>query len=231
MTLSRQTVLLVDDDPLVRTLVGKTLKEQGFEVLAASSGDQGMSLIRKSAPDLVILDLELQGLCGLDILGAMKNDKDLRRIPIIILTGSDDGKQDVACLDSGADDYVIKTFEADKFMARVRAVLRRSHFGGDSSGMLRTKDMEIDTQRRAVIAQGRVIENFTLKEFDLLCLLATNSPKVLTRDFMAKKVWGDRQEVDNKRTIDVHIRRIRQKLGEPLHNCITTVPGQGYKFV
>jgi two-component system alkaline phosphatase synthesis response regulator PhoP len=227
----KQMVLLVDDDFLVHSFVGRVLSERGFVVVPAASAEEGLKLMRKDAPDLVILDLALNGVSGLDILGAIKNDRTLAQTPVIVLTGSDDQKQDVVCLDGGADDYVVKTFEPDILIARVKAVLRRTQLKGDRGGTLRCGNLAIDNDRRAVYLNDKVIENFTSKEFDLLYLLAKHSPKVLSRPFLIRKIWPERAVLDNNRTIDVHIRRIRLKLGDRDQTRLVTVTNSGYKLI
>ncbi len=227
----KQTVLLVDDDPLVHKFVGRVLSERGYSVVPANSVENGLKLIRQTAPDLVILDLALNGLSGLDILGALKNDKGLAQIPVIVLTGSDDEKQDVVCLDGGADDYLMKTFKPDQLVARVKAVLRRAHFKGDREGCVQCGDLSIDNERRTVLVKDKVIDNFTTKEFNLLYLLAQKSPKVLSREFLIRKIWPERAVLEDNRTIDVHIRRIRLKLGDKTQERLVTVTGSGYKLV
>lgn len=227
----KQSVLLVDDDPLVHRLMGKCLLDNGYSVFNASNGEEALRLMRRSLPDLVVLDLGLNGIGGLDVLGAMKNDKQLARLPIIILTGSETEKMDVLCLERGADDYLNKSFEPDVFMARVKAVIRRSQFQGDKAEVLDLNDFSIDASRRAVILKDRIVENLTSKEFDLLYLLAQNSPRVLSREYIARKVWKGPLGLISSRTIDVHIRRIRQKVGPDMANRVVTAPGQGYKFL
>jgi DNA-binding response OmpR family regulator len=227
----KQTILVVDDDPLVHKLIGRSLADHGFSVLQATTGEEGLRVLRRDLPDLVVLDLGLNGIGGMDVLGAIKNDKTLSSVPVIVLTGSDDEKQDVVCLDGGADDYVLKDFRGEVLLARVRAVLRRAQFKGGNNPVLEEGKFSIDTARRAVIFKDRIVENLTSKEFDLLFLLVQNSPQVLSRSFLARKIWKGQLGIVSERTIDVHIRRVRLKLGAEAAKCIVTVSGHGYKFV
>ncbi len=227
----KETVLLIDDDPLVHKVIGSAFKQQGFLTLAALSGEEGLKLLRKSLPDLVILDLGLNDIGGLDLLGAIRNDKSAAPTPVIVLTGTNRENQDITCLDLGADDYVLKTYDAQTLLARARALLRRVNHGDEKAGVLRCREISIDLGRRAVLLPGRVVENLTPKEFDLLYALARSRPKVLSRRYLAKKIWGGKLGVISKRTIDVHVRRIRKKLGPLESTRIATVAGIGYKFL
>lgn len=227
----KNTVLVVDDDPIVQRFVGRVLTEKGYSVVPATTAEEGLKMVRSALPDLIILDLGLNGVSGKDILGAIKNDKNIAKTPIIVLTGSDDSRDSVSCLNGGADDYLVKTFDTDIFVARVKAVLRRANFNGQNEGIMRCGDLSLDNESRVVFIKDRMLESFTSKEFDLLFLLAQNSPKILSRNFLIRKLWPERGVLEDNRTVDVHIRRIRLKIDDKLQTRLVTVTGKGYKLL
>lgn len=228
----KQNVLVVDDEKITRNILRQALEESGFSVLEAESGKDALKIVRDYLPALTILDLNLLDISGLDVCAAIKNDKLISHVPIIVLTGEDEEGRNISCLDQGADDYMIKPFDWKEVVARVKAVLRRVHYAGGKQEIIRKNGISIDVGRRAVVMDDKiVIENLTPKEFDLLSLLVQNSPNLLSREFLTKKVWDCDEQIVHERTIDVHIRRIRFKLGPKILSRLLTVPGTGYKFV
>src|SRR5262249_2909343 len=149
------------------------------------------------------------------------------QIPILILTGDQESGRNISCLDQGADDFMIKPFERRELAARVNAILRRVNYSGSKQPMLTVDGISLDEGQRIVHFDQRMIENLTPKEFDLLFHLMKNSPNIVSRDLIAKKVWDSEIEIIHERTIDVHIRRIRVKLGPGSLNRLLTVAGRG----
>jgi len=224
-------ILVADDDKLDRHLLKTALQANGYSVSEVGSGRDAMRKTRENLPSLLILDLNLGDFSGLDVCAALKNDDHVSHIPIIVLTGDDETGKNIACLDQGADDYMTKPFDGPELLARVRAILRRVNYGGKRQEILKVDGLSIDVGRRAVFLKDRAIESLTPKEFDLFYLIAKNSPNLVDRRTVAKKVWNSDVEIINERTIDVHIRRIRLKLGPALLGRLRTVPGKGYKLI
>ncbi len=224
-------VLVADDDKMDRVMLRKILEESGFSVLEAGSGNEAIKKTRSSLPALLILDLNLGDFSGMDVCAAIKNDGHISQIPILVLTGDPESGLNISCLDQGADDYMTKPFDRLELAARVRAILRRVTYAGSRQDVLKRDGISLDVGQHVAILNDRKIENLTPKEFDLLHLLLKNSPNVVSRELVARKVWDIDMDVFNERTIDVHMRRIRLKLGPEALNRLVTVTGKGYKFV
>jgi two-component system alkaline phosphatase synthesis response regulator PhoP len=221
-----QRVLVVDDEPKIVQLVRDYLERAGFGVTAARSGDEALMRARSEAPDLVILDLGLPGLDGLDVTRALRRAGEL---PIIMLTARDDETDRIIGLELGADDYVTKPFSPRELVARVRAVLRRraSH---DDAELLRVADLELDIARLRVTRAGEPVE-LTATEFGLLVAMARQPGRVFTRSQLLDAIHGEAFEA-YERAIDAHVKNIRRKL-EPLPRTpryILTVYGVGYRL-
>lgn len=219
MTATAPRVLLVDDDKKLLPLLERGFRYEGFEVLAASNGEEGLALVRTRAPDVVILDIGLPALDGLEVCRHLRHHAD---VPIIMLTARDEVADKVRALNLGADDYVTKPFAFDELVARVRALLRRR--APAQAGRLGFEDLTCDVGTREVVRAGRSIE-LTAREFDLLVCLLRHPRQVLMRDALLEKVWGFQFSGDTK-VVDVYIGYLRQKLGEP--RLIQTVRGVGY---
>jgi len=222
------TILLVEDERDIVELVRYHLEKDGMRCRHAPDGVAGLRLIRAEPPDLVILDLVLPGLDGLEVCRRLRQDPATRHLPIIMLTAKADEVDRVVGLEVGADDYVVKPFSPRELVARVRAVLRRAG-APDGSAAQRAGDLVLDEARHAVTVQGRPVE-FTAKEFGLLAALMRARGRVLSREQLLESVWGHQNAAEiESRTVDVHIRRLREKLG-PEARRIVSVKAVGYRF-
>jgi DNA-binding response OmpR family regulator len=223
-------VLVVDDDEKTIELVKLYLKRDGYRVITARDGNEGLRLARESRPDLIVLDIMLPGIDGLQICRILRNESD---IPIIMLTARTTEEDRLAGLDIGADDYVIKPFSPRELAARIRAVLRRIPEESLMRGTeeITVNDIKIDVARHEAYRAGRLLD-LTMIEFKLLGILAREAGRVFTRAQLIDKVAGaDFEGYD--RTIDVHIHNLRHKLEpDPSHpRYIRTIYGVGYKFI
>ncbi len=224
------TILVVDDEPGIVTIVRDYLDRAGFRVLTAGDGETALRLARTERPSLVLLDLMLPGLDGLDVTRALRQDPSTNGLPLIMLTARVDETDRVAGLELGADDYITKPFSPREVVARVRAVLRRAEGPPTYNGVLRAGDLAIDLQRRTVRRSDVAIE-LTATEFDLLATLARQPGRPFTRAQLVDLVYGD--DFDGyDRTVDAHIKNIRRKIEpdprEPRY--IQMVYGVGYRF-
>ncbi len=219
-------ILIIEDDGNIRKLLALYLEREGFKVLTAASGEEGLALFSSEAPDLVILDIMLPDIDGWEIC---RRIREKYTCPVIMLTALDSTRDKVAGLEIGSDDYITKPFEPREMVARVRAVLRRSS-GTVRGPILRFPELTIDQNAHRVISSGEEV-HLTAKEFDLLWLLANHPGQVFTRDQLLDRIWGY-EFYGNIRTVDVHIRHLREKLEpDPDHpRYIKTVWGVGYKF-
>ncbi|MDQ6774513.1 MAG: response regulator transcription factor [Candidatus Dormibacteraeota bacterium] len=227
----RKRVLLVDDDAGVRTIVGEVCRREGYEVIEAATGGQGLAAVAAHEPDLILLDWVLPDLSGIDVC------RELRRrgaaCPVIMLTGRTSKVDVVVGLEVGADDYITKPFDARELTARLTAHLRRTQMDAGAPprrGLVRVGELEIDTEGRHIrVGESQV--KLTLTEFNLLALLVANQGRVMSRDQLLEKVWGYEAEVDNH-SVDPHIQRLRRKLeaqGDPAI-ALDAVPGLGYRL-
>ncbi len=224
------TILVVDDEPGIVTIVRDYLDRAGFRVLTAGDGETALRLARTERPSLVLLDLMLPGLDGLDVTRALRQDPSTNGLPLIMLTARVDETDRVAGLELGADDYITKPFSPREVVARVRAVLRRAEGPPTYNGVLRAGDLAIDMQRRTV-RRGDVAIELTATEFDLLATLARQPGRPFTRAQLVDLVYGDDFD-GSDRTVDAHIKNIRRKIEpdprEPRY--IQMVYGVGYRF-
>lgn len=219
-------ILAVDDDPNVLELIKLYADMEGFEVVSVSNGELALSAFNQESPDVVILDLMLPGIDGITLC---RKFRDIRMVPIIMLTARGEEADRVLGLEMGADDYVSKPFSPRELMARIKAVLRRTQ-ALDASEHINIKypGLEIMSDLRKILVNDEEI-NMTPKEFDLLYYLAQNPLRVFPREDLLSAVWGC-DFFGDQRTVDVHIRRIRKKLDHLEHEYLTTVWGVGYKF-
>ena len=225
-------ILVVEDEEDIRALVRYNLEEEGFHVVDASNGEQGLNLAAKERPALIILDLMLPGLSGLEVCRLLRSRDETAQVPILILTARAAEVDKVLGLEMGADDYVTKPFSPREFVARVKAILRRSYGQATErphayyeKGWLR-----IDYDTYEVSRDGQPVE-LGLREFDLLKFFVRNPHRVFGRTQILDLVWGHDVYVE-PRTVDVHIRRLRQRIERDDANpsLILTVRGVGYKF-
>ena len=223
-----QHILIIEDEPDIAESLRYNFEREGFKVSIAESGEKGLRLAldKQLPPSLVILDLMLPGMSGLELCRRLRREPPTRKTPIIMLTAKVTEADKVAGLELGADDYIIKPFSVKEVLARVRAVLRRV----DDSTVQRYEDdkLSIDFEDMRVLCSGEEVK-LTRKEFALLTNLAKNTGRVATRQNLLDNVWGYSYFGDT-RTLDVHIRRLRQKLDE-CGTCIETVVGVGYRFI
>jgi len=220
-------ILLIEDDPALRKLLKEALPESIFIIDVAETGREGLDLIVKRKPDLVLLDWNLPDLNGFEVCKYIKQNKDCAHIPVIMVTAYSELNRKVSALDVGADDYITKPFEIEELIARVKAVLRRRQGGAPEEVIqkggitLNLTTYSVDVEKKALI--------LTAKEFDLLYVLMKNAGRILTREFLLERIWGYAVDVST-RTVDVHIRRLRKKLGNKNAALIQTFRGVGYKF-
>ena len=221
-------VLVIDDEKDIVSLLRYHLEKSGFHCLEGMDGSTALRLVREYHPDLLILDLMLPGMDGLEICRQLRQDVATARLPILMLTAKAEEVDRVVGLEVGADDYVVKPFSPRELVARVRAILRRAQEPAEFA-VKRIGDLEVDESRHSVGVQGTPVE-LTAKEFGLLCALMRANGRVLNREQLLEGVWGyaDAAEIES-RTVDVHIRRLREKLGSEAKR-IVTVKGVGYRF-
>jgi DNA-binding response OmpR family regulator len=222
-------ILIVEDDPdIALSLRLKLEREGGYAVETAVDGADGLRAALGSPPDLVLLDVNLPGMDGFEICRRLRKDPATAAVPIIMLTARIDEADRVAGLEFGADDYISKPFSPKEAVARIRAVLRRSGRTDDAPEALADAPLRIDVAARVARVAERDL-GLTRKEFDLLAELLRQRGRVLTRERLLETVWGY-DYPGATRTVDVHVRRLRQKLGVPVDERIETVVGVGYRY-
>lgn len=227
MDFSKYRILLVDDETDVLEFLSYNLKREGFQVSQATNGREAISKAKAEVPHLIVLDVMMPGMDGIETCEELKKINTLKNTFIVFLTARGEDYSQISGFEAGADDYITKPIKPKLFISRIKALLRRLQDSQAESTheTLQVKDFIIDSERFVVINHGEEIV-LPKKEFELLRLLASKPNKVFTREEIFSKVWGDNVIVGD-RTIDVHIRKIREKIG--LEN-IRTVKGVGYKF-
>ncbi|MBM7557328.1 response regulator transcription factor [Halanaerobacter jeridensis] len=226
--MASRKVLIIDDDQNICKILKEYLVYEDFDVVTANSGQDGLKKIESEVPDLIILDIMLPEMDGWEICQELRPEND---IPIIMLSAKTKDTDKIMGLELGADDYVTKPFSPKEVVSRVKAVLRRSSSEEKESSeqkILSFPELEISKSYRSVEVKGEEI-SLTPKEFDLLLTLASSPRQVFSREKLLNKVWGYDYYGDD-RTVDTHIKSLRQKLGDPVRNYIETVWGVGYKF-
>lgn len=219
-------ILVIDDEPSITNLVSAYLKPEGYEVFTAADGNAGLKAARAFKPDLIILDLMLPGIDGIELLSRLRRESD---VYVIMLTARTEETDKIVGLWVGADDYVTKPFSPRELVARVKAALRRLQAGTSSGGersVLSFKRVKVDVGAHTVTVDENPID-LTSIEFELLKALAENHGRVLSREQLLEKVWGG-EYFGEMRVVDVHLGHVRQKLGN--EELITTVRGVGYRF-
>jgi DNA-binding response OmpR family regulator len=227
-TNGKQLILVVDDDPTISDIVGRYLQSEGYDVDIAMNGASALDQARANRPDLVVLDLMLPGVDGLEVCRQIRIQGP---VPIIMLTAKGEETDKLVGLNVGADDYMTKPFSPRELVARVKAVLRRSVYQQPYEGdTMRFEDLSINPKTRQVISGGNEVE-LTAKEFDLLWFLAQHPRQVFSRDQLLNDVW-DYSYAGDTSTVTVHIRRLREKIeADPARpRYVQTVWGVGYKF-
>ena len=225
--MKKAKVLVVDDERDIIELVSYNLEKEGFKVISAMDGEKALELVSSKEPEIIILDLMLPGIDGLDVCRELKRNDKTSSIPIIMLTAKGEESDIVIGLELGADDYITKPFSPRILVARVKAVLRRIETKEEEEKIIKIEQLIIDLVRHQVTYRGETL-TLTSTEFNLLVLLTQNRGKVFTRDQILDKAWKEESFVVD-RTVDVHVRRLRQKLGQA-SQFIETVRGVGYRF-
>ena len=220
-----ERVLIVDDDPDIIRLVSYNLMQAGFEVVTAGTGRQALEIAERQPPDLIILDLMLPDVDGMEVCRSLRAHELSTHVPIIMLTARGEEIDRVIGFELGADDYVMKPFSPRELVLRVKSILRRART--EQTEMLRVGRVQLLPDRRQCFAGSDPV-SLTVKEFDLLYELMRARGKVLARDVLMDRVWGYHGEATS-RTLDTHVRRLREKLGHE-GGCVETVRGVGYRI-
>lgn len=219
-------ILLVDDEPDILEFLSYNLKKEGYSTFTAGTGRQALDVARKNFPHLIILDVMMPDLDGIETCRELRAIDGLKDVLIAFLTARGEDYSQIAGFDAGADDYITKPIKPRVFVSRIKALLRRiSEASEEKTGFMELGDLKIDRERYLVHYKNLELQ-VPKKEFELLSLLASKPGKVFTRDEIMKTVWGD-EVIVGDRTIDVHIRKLREKLED---RFIKTVKGVGYKF-
>ncbi|HVR99186.1 MAG TPA: response regulator [Thermoanaerobaculia bacterium] len=225
--MARERILVIEDEPDIAEVLQYNLEKEGFEVEMARRGDAGLEAVRRDAPDLIVLDLMLPGIDGLELTRLLKRDAATSKLPIVMLTARGEEVDRIVGLELGADDYIAKPFSPREVVLRVKAVLRRIQQEEGTSELLELGGIQLDVAGHQLRVRGREIP-LTATEFRLLRLLMERCGRVQTRGQLLSDVWGYAEDIDS-RTVDTHIRRLRRKLG-PEAERIETVIGVGYRL-
>ena len=215
-------ILVVEDEPQISNFLRVGLGYEGFSVAVAEDGHQAIAELKRFKPQLVILDLMLPGISGMELAERMREDPDLM---IIILTARDDVEDRIAGLRAGADDSLVKPFDFEELVARIHAVSRRRL--GPEGAILHAGPVTVDRERRTVTVHGGAVQ-LTVKEYELLLLFLSQPDRVLSRRVILDKVWGN--EFYDENNVEVYVRYLRRKLGDTEHQLIETVRGVGYRL-
>lgn len=225
-------VLIVEDDASISELIKFNLEDNGYVVFVAADGKTGLDMAMKEIPDLLILDIMLPVMDGIDVANRLRNNKETKDIPILMLTAKSSEIDKIIGLEIGADDYMTKPFSVRELMARIKAVLRRyvaTRSDQVTDKVIKTGGIIIDDEKHEVSRNGKVYQ-LTLKEYELLRILAINRGKVLSRNTLLDEVWGY-DYFGETRTVDVHIRHLRSKIeDDEYERMIETVRGVGYRM-
>ena len=217
-------ILLVDDEPDILEFLSYNLKKEGYHILTATNGKEAITLAKKEIPELIVLDVMMPEMDGMEVCRELRKIPSLRNAMIAFLTARNEDYSQITGFDSGADDYITKPIKPKVFVSRIKALLRRISKSSSSSA-IELGGIKIDREKYLVEQDGKEII-LPKKEFELLHLLISKPGKVFTREEILNKVWGD-DVVVGDRTIDVHIRKLREKMGE---TYFRTIKGVGYKF-
>jgi len=225
MNTEKTKILLVDDEPDILEFISYNLTKEDFEVFTSNNGRDAIKIAIKEKPDLIILDVMMPDLDGIETCRVIRETPEMKDVLIAFLTARNEDYSQIAGFDAGADDYINKPIKPRVLVSRVKALLRRAGKTSASEDVLLVNGFKIDRERYLILKENQEI-NLPKKEFELIALLASKPGKVFTREDILKSVWGD-DVVVGDRTIDVHIRKLREKLGD---NYIRTIKGVGYKF-
>jgi two-component system alkaline phosphatase synthesis response regulator PhoP len=225
MSQDKTKILLVDDEPDILEFITYNLVKEGFEVFTSTNGKDAIKIARQEKPALIILDVMMPDLDGIETCRVIRETPDLKEVLIAFLTARNEDYSQIAGFDAGADDYINKPIKPRVLVSRVKALLRRHGKTAANDTLLQVNGFTIDKEKYLIIKKDETI-NLPKKEFELIALLASKPGKVFTREDILKSIWGD-DVVVGDRTIDVHIRKLREKLGD---TYIRTIKGVGYKF-
>lgn len=228
--MSKEHILIIEDESNIAETIRYNLEKEGFHVLIASDGAKGLKLAQIELPSLILLDLMLPEIDGLEVCKLLKRENKTKQIPVIILTAKSQETDKVVGLELGADDYLAKPFSMRELIARVKAVLRRTQPVESEQELLACGELQVDLARRKILAKGKEIE-LTAKEFDLLRILMGAKGRVLDRERLLEQVWGvDRSIELETRTVDVHVGQLRKKVGPTAAKRLVTLKGIGYRW-
>ncbi len=219
--------MVIEDEKEIRDLVRYNLEKAGYRVAAAGDGEEGLQQLFAARPDMLVLDLMLPGMNGLEIIREVRAEPLTHDLPVLVLSARSAEMDKLLGFEQGADDYLTKPFSPRELVARVKALLRRTRPDGPGP-VIEAGALRVDLDAHEARFAGAALD-LTPREFDLLAFLARHPGRALSRDELLRKVWGY-DYVGETRTVDVHVRRLRAKLGDA-HGCIATVLGAGYKFV
>lgn len=228
--MTKELITVIDDEEHILELLKYNLEKEGYRVITCETGEKGLELIEEEKPDLLILDLMLPGMDGLEVCKRIRGMDTTSNLPVIMLTAKDEEIDKVVGLETGADDYLSKPFGIRELIARVRALLRRTSRGPREPEVIKIGELTIDIGAYKVYKRGKEVE-LTSKEYELFKVLALNRGKTLTRDYLLDKVWGY-DYYGETRTVDVHIRYLRKKIEDNDSNpeYIKTIRGIGYSL-
>lgn len=223
-------ILVVDDEKHIVELISYNLEREGYKVLKAHNGAEALELLYKEKVDLLILDIMMSNVNGLDVLKKVRTSTKIYNMPVIIVSAKNDEFDKILGIELGADDYLTKPFSIKELLARIKAIFRRIEDFNINKNIITFDDIQIDFNNRVIKKKGEIL-NLSLKEFELLKLLIENKGRVLDRNFILETIWGYEFDGDN-RTVDVHIRFLRKKIGndDNEQKYIETVRGIGYRF-
>ena len=225
----KEKILIVEDEKDIVKMLDYNLKKEGFKTLTANDGEGALDLVNREHPDLMVLDLMLPGMDGLEVCKTLKNDNKTASTPVIMLTAKSQESDKIVGLELGADDYITKPFSPRELIARIKAVLRRIKEKDKLPEILKKGDLTIDFSKIRVTVKGKPIE-LTAKEFELLKTLINAKGRVLSRDYLLDTVWAFDNAIEiQTRTVDVHITTLRKKLKSESKRIIT-VKNYGYRF-
>jgi two-component system alkaline phosphatase synthesis response regulator PhoP len=225
----RETILIVEDEKDIAKMIEYNLKKEGYKTLSVHDGEDALDYAHSKNPDLIILDIMLPGIDGLEACKSLRKGDKTKKIPIIMLTAKSQESDKVIGLELGADDYMTKPFSPRELVARIKAILRRIKESDKLPEVIQIGDLVIDFSRIAVTVKGKPVE-LTAKEFELLKTLIQAKGRVLSRDYLLDNIWGFDHAIEiQTRTVDVHIRTLRKKLKTEAKNIIT-VKNYGYRF-
>lgn len=225
----KETILIVEDEKDIVKMLEYNLRKEGFKIISAYDGEDALDSVTRKHPDLIILDLMLPGMDGLEVCKTFKSESKTASVPIIMLTAKSQESDKIVGLELGADDYMTKPFSPGELIARIRAVLRRVKEKDKLPEVLKIGDLTMDFSKIAVTVKNKSVE-LTAKEFELLKTLIKARGRVLSRDYLLDNIWGFDHAIEiQTRTVDVHIRTLRKKLKSEAKRIIT-VKNYGYRF-